>query len=172
MPNVSLVQRMPSTGTKVVTGVVAAVVLAYSLVVAQQVLLGVVAASLVVVVGWVLTAGRESDAVRSLGSPYWVTAFVFAFAVLAYSLVVAQQLLFGFVTASLILLAAAASYLGDRGYAPSMGRGRTLAVAALSVLVLAYALLVAQQVLLGLVAVVLVVLVAWVTSPNGPFGGA
>ena len=164
---------MPSTGTKVATGAVAAVVLAYSLVIAQQVLLGVVAASLVVLVGWVLTDGRASGAVRSLGSPYWVAAFVLAFALLAYSLVIAQRLLFGVVAASLVLLAtAAASYLGDRGYAPSMGRGRTLAAAVVSVLVLAYSLVIVQQVLLGLFAVVLVVLVAWVTSPNGPFGGA
>ena len=164
---------MSTTVAKVVTGVLAALVFAYSLVIAQQVLLGVVAASLVVLVGWVLTDGRESGAVRSLGSPYWVAAFVLAFVVLAYSLVVAQQLLFGVVTASLVLLAtAAASYLGDRGYAPSMGRGRTLAVAVLSVLVMAYSLLIVQQVLLGLIAVVLVVVAAWVTSPNGPFGGA
>ncbi len=163
---------MPSTAAKVVTGLVATLAFAYSLVVAQQVLLGVVAASLVVLVGWVLTDGRESGAIRSLGSPYWVTAFALAVAVLAYSLVVAQQFLFGVVTASLILLvAAAASSLRDRGYAPSMGRTRTAVVGVLSVLVLAYALLVAQQVLLGVFAVLLVWVTAWVTGPNGPFGG-
>lgn len=163
---------MSSTAAKVATGIVAALALAYSLVIAQQVLLGVVAASLIVLVGWVLTDGREAGAVRSLGSPYWVAAFAVAFVVLAYSFVIAQRLLFGVVTAALILLAtAAASYLGDRGYAPSMGRARTAVAGVVSVLVLAYALLIAQQVLLGLVAVLLVFLAAWVTSPNGPFGG-
>ena len=160
---------MPSTSAKAVTGVVALLALTYSLVIAQQVLLGVVAASLVVLVGWILSAGRESGVIRSLTSPYWATAFVVAFALLAYSLVVAQQLLFGLVLASLVLLGAtAASYLRDRGYAPSLGRARTAVAGILSVLVLAYSLLIAQQVLLGLFAVLLVWMTVWVTSPNGP----
>ena len=163
---------MPSRSAKVITGVVAALAFAYSVVIAQQVLLGVVAASLVVLVGWVLTDGRESGAVRSFASPYWVAAFVVAFALLAYSLVIAQRVLFGLVGASLVLLTAAAvSYLRDRGYAPSMGRARTLVVAVLSVVVMAYALVVVQQVLLGLLAVLLLVLVAWLTSPSSPIAG-
>ena len=147
-----------------------ALVLAYSLVIAQQVLLGVVAASLVVLTAWILSGGRGSDVVRSFSSAYWVTAFVVAFALLAYS-VVFQRALFGVVWASLVLLGAAGvSYLRDRGYSPRMGFGRTLVVVVLSVLVLAYALLVAQQILLGLLAVLCLALVAWVTGSNGPFG--
>ena len=163
---------MPSTRAKTVTGVMALLALTYSVVIAQQLLFGVVAASLAVLTGWVLSHGRESDAIRSFASPYWATAFTVAFALLAYS-VVFQRILFGVVWALLALLAAAGvSYLRRRGYAPSMGRARTLAVVVCSALVLLYALLVAQQVLLGLLAVSLVALAAWVTSPNGPFGGA
>ena len=164
---------MPSLRAKAVTGLVAVLALAYSLVVAQQILLGVVAASLVVLVGWVLSGGRESGAIRSFASAYWAAAFLAAFALLTYSLVIAQRVLLGLVLTSLVLLGAAAlPYLRRRGYSPSMGRGRTLAVAALSVLVMLYALLIAQRVLLGFLAVLLVCLVAWVTSPNGPSGGA
>ena len=162
---------MLSLRTKAVTGVVTALVFAYSLLIARQVLLGVVAASLVVLTGWLLSGGRESDVVRSFASAYWVAAFAVALALLAYS-VVFQRTLFGVVWASLVLLGAVGvSYLRDRGYAPSMGFGRTLAVVALSLVVMAYSLLIARQALLGLFAVSLLAAVAWVTSPDGPFGG-
>lgn len=163
---------MPSTSAKVTTGGVAVLVLAYSVVIAQRILLGVVAASLVVLVGWVLSAGRESGAVRTLTSPYWATAFAVAFGLLAYSVVIARQVLLGVVAASLVLLGAAGvSNLRRRGYSPSLGLARTLVVVVLSFVVMGYALIVAQQILLGLLAVLSLVLVAWVTGPHGPFGG-
>ena len=163
---------MPSRAARVVAGVLVALVFTYSLVIAQRVLHGVIAASLIVLTTWLVSYGRESGAVRSLASPHWAAALAVASAILAYSLVIAQQLLFGVVTASLVLLVAAAlSYLRDRGYAPSMSRARTLAVATLSTLVLAYALLIAQQILLGLLTVALIALVAWLTSPTGPIAG-
>ena len=170
--NVSVAKRMPSTAAKVVTGVVVALVLAYSLVIANAVLVGVIVSALVALTAWLLSYGRESDAIRSLRRPSWAAASLLAVLVVAYSVVVARNLLVGVGVASLVLLAATArAFLADRGYAPSMGRARTLVVAALSALVLAYALLVARQLLLGLVAVVALYVVAWLTSPTGPVAG-
>jgi hypothetical protein len=163
---------MPSLSSKVVTGAFAAFVLAYSVVVATQLLLGVVAAALVVLTGWLLAYGRESGAIQSFRRPDWAAAFTVAALVVAYSVVVARSVLVGVVVASLVLLVATArAFLADGGYAVSMGRTRTLVVAVLSVLVLGYALLVARELLLGLAAVALIALVAWLTSPEGPVVG-
>ena len=163
---------MPSTVSNVATGALVALVLAYSLVIADQVLLGVIVSAGLVLTAWLLSYGRESGAIRSLRRPRWAAAFVVAALVLAYSLLVAQNLLLGIAVAVLVFLVAATlSYLADRGYSASLGRTRTFVVVALSVLVLAYALIVARQLLLGLVAVTLLYLVAWVTSPNGPIAG-
>ncbi|WP_129115858.1 hypothetical protein [Halegenticoccus tardaugens] len=91
-------------------------------------------------------------------------------AILAYFFVFVQRPLVG------VLLAAAfyalawilAEYSASAGLTPAFSTGRAVVTAVVVVLVLAYALLVAGQILLGLLAAATVLAVAWLTSPTGP----
>lgn len=90
-------------------------------------------------------------------------------AVLAYFVVIAQGLLVGtLLAAAVYLISWLAAYVADNGYPYSLGPRRTWVLAVLSLFVLLYALLVAGEILLGLLTVALLALVAWVTSPTGP----
>ncbi|MFC4358873.1 hypothetical protein ACFO0N_13065 [Halobium salinum] len=98
-----------------------------------------------------------------------IATAVAVLAVLAYAVVVASQLLLGAILATAVYLVSwLAAYVKDNGYPRSLGPRRTWLVAVLSTLVFLYAIVIAGQVLLGLLAVALIALVAWVTSPTGP----
>jgi hypothetical protein len=91
--------------------------------------------------------------------------------VVAYSVLFAGQLLLGVLVAALVYLIVwlfAEVDLDTRG---AFSAGRAVATATVVVLVIAYALLLAGQILLGLLAAATVFVVAWVTSPTGPFAG-
>jgi uncharacterized membrane protein YhdT len=99
-------------------------------------------------------------------------AWGFVVLVIAYSVLLAGQLLLGVFVATLIYLVvwlfAEFGRLDTRG---AFSASRAVATATVVVLVVAYALLIAGQVLLGLLAAATVFVVAWVTSPTGPFAG-
>jgi hypothetical protein len=100
-----------------------------------------------------------------------LTGFAVA-AVLAYAVVIASQLLLGVVLATAVYHCSwLAAYVRDTGYPRSLGPRRTWLVAVLSAVVFLYAVLVAGQVLLGLLVMAFIALVAWVTSPTGPLAG-
>jgi len=89
--------------------------------------------------------------------------------VLAYAVVVAQRALLGALLAAVVYLLA---WLIDR-LSPGhplgdMSRTRTLAAGAVALAVVAYSVLIAANLLLGVATAVTVVVVAWVTSPYGP----
>jgi hypothetical protein len=89
--------------------------------------------------------------------------------VLAYAIVIAGQILLGILAVAFIFGAAFGhAMLRHYGYPVSLGRTRTIVVVVLSVLILGYALVVAGQILLGFIAVFLLYLTAWLTSPTGP----
>jgi hypothetical protein len=160
---------MPSTAWKVVTGLLMTLVLGYAVVVAGQILLGVVATTVVFLVAWLLAYASESDAVPALGKRRLGLASGLSVFVLAYSLVVARQLLLGVLAVVAIFgVVFGHAILVHHGYPGSLGRTRTIAVGALVVLVMLYALVVAGQILLGVVASLLLCLTAWLTSPTGP----
>jgi len=93
----------------------------------------------------------------------------FAALVLGYAVVVAGNVLLGvFLAAAVYLLAWLIDRLSPGHPLDDMSRERTLAAGALALVVVAYAVLIAANVLLGVVVAVTVVIVAWVTSPYGP----
>ncbi|EJN61306.1 hypothetical protein [Halogranum rubrum] len=160
---------MPSTAWKVATGTLIALVLGYAVVIASSILLGVVAATLVFLLSWLVAYARESEAVPQLSDRAFAAASALSFVVLAYSLVVAGQILFGVLAVVFIFGGAFAhAMLRHHGYPVSLGRTRTILVAVAVVLVMTYSLLVAGQILLGVIASVLLSLTAWLTSPTGP----
>ncbi|MDG5774843.1 hypothetical protein VB773_15275 [Haloarculaceae archaeon H-GB2-1] len=86
--------------------------------------------------------------------------------VVGYAVVIAQQVLLGILAGTFVyLLAWLVSVLDTGG---TVGSTRALLTAVISLLVIAYALLIVQQILLGVVVVLFVVLVSWLTSPRGP----
>ncbi|SEO81237.1 hypothetical protein SAMN04487948_105282 [Halogranum amylolyticum] len=160
---------MPSTAWKVATGTVITLVLAYAVVVAGQILLGVVAATLVFLVSWLVAYARESDAIPPLGNRRLALTSGLSVVVLAYSFLVAGQILLGLLAVvAIFAVAYGHSILTRYGYPASLGRTRTIVVVVLSVLILVYALVVAGQILLGFIAVFLLYVTAWLTSPTGP----
>lgn len=145
---------MPSTA-RIVAGVLAAAVLVYSVVIAQQLLLGVLAASVVVLLG-VLVDGRLDSVRPARTTPGVVLVVVVCTLVLAYSLLIVQSILLG------LLVAAAVWALGIL-VRRAGGRGRLVEAVPVTHLaaglvaagaVLAYALVIAQQLLLGVLAAV------------------
>lgn len=160
---------MPSTAWKVATGTLIALVLGYAVVIAGSVLLGVVAATLVFLVAWLFAHGRESEAIPRLSDRQFAAAVALSFVVLAYSLVIAGQILLG-VLAVVCIFGGTFGYamLTHHGYPVSLGRTRTIVVVVLVVLLMGYSLLIAGQVLLGVIASLLLYLTVWLTSPTGP----
>ncbi|SFL16593.1 hypothetical protein SAMN04487950_2832 [Halogranum rubrum] len=163
---------MPSTAWKVVTGTVMVLIVGYSFVIAGQILLGLVAATLVFLIAWLTSMGRESGAIPQLSQRTFAAASALSFVVLAYSLVIAGQILLGVLAVVFIFGGAFAhAMLRHHGYPVSLGRTRTILVAVAVVLVMTYSLLVAGQILLGIIASLLLSLTAWLTSPTGPLLG-
>lgn len=99
----------------------------------------------------------------------WQTALItVGIAVMVYATLIAQQFLLGLFAACLIYLAGwLVVEVADAG-TRSVGRGRIVVAGVLALGAMAYALLVAQQVLLGVVVALTILLVAWATSPSGP----
>lgn len=163
---------MPSTAWKVATGTLIALVLGYSFVIAGQILLGLVAATLVFLIAWLTSMGRESGAIPQLSQRTFAAASALSFVVLAYSFVIAGQILLG-VLAVVFFFGAAFVHamLRHHGYPVSLGRTRTILVVVTVVLVMAYSLLVAGQILLGIITSLVVYLTVWLTSPTGPLLG-
>lgn len=94
--------------------------------------------------------------------------FIACFAVVAYATLFARQFLLGlFIACLLYLVGWLVVQVADAGTG-SMGRGRTVVAVVLALVALAYALLIAQQVLLGVVVALTILLVAWATRPDGP----
>jgi len=85
--------------------------------------------------------------------------------VLAYAVVVAQRAL---LAAVIYLLAWLIDRLSPGHPLGDMSRTRTLAAGAVALAVVAYSVLIAANLLLGVATAVTVVVVAWVTSPYGP----
>ena len=160
---------MPSTAWKVATGALIALVLGYAVIIAGSILLGVVAATLVFLVSWLVAYGRESEAIPRLGDRQFAAAAALSFVVLAYAVVIAGQILLGVLAVAFIFGATfGRAMLRHYGYPVSLGRTRTIVVTVLVVGIMLYALVVAGQILLGIVASVLLYLTAWLTSPTGP----
>ncbi|MFB6101330.1 MAG: hypothetical protein ABEJ73_02050 [Haloplanus sp.] len=89
--------------------------------------------------------------------------------VVTYAVLIAQRVLLGvFLGALVYLVVWLIARLSPGHPLDDMSRTRTTATAVFVVLVLAYAGLIAANVLLGVVAAVTVAVVAWVTSPGGP----
>jgi hypothetical protein len=143
---------MPST-TRVVAGVLAAATLAYSVVVAQRVLLGVLLASVVVLLG-VLADGRLDSLRPARTTPGVVLVVALCALVLAYSLLIVQSFLFGLVVAAAVWASGVlVRHAGGRDALVEAVPGLHLAAGLLAAgVVLAYTLVVAQQVLLGVLA--------------------
>lgn len=114
--------------------------------------------------------GRSADDPPTTASTTWrVLTGLAVLSVLGYAVVIAGQLLLGTIAAALVYLCSwLVATLRDRGYSVSVGTRRMRLVALFSPLVMLYALLVAGQILLGVLAVAVLFLVAWVTSPEGP----
>lgn len=89
-------------------------------------------------------------------------------AVLAYSVLLAQHPLLGVVVASLLYLLSWLAVTADVAVGAAFSRTRGALTVVVALLTMAYAVLIAQQILLGLFAVVLIVVVSWATSPHGP----
>jgi len=87
-----------------------------------------------------------------------------------YSVVVAASPLLGVFLAALIYLVAwvATVVAANRSFRSDFSRARGVATAVLAVLVVLYSLLIAGQILLGVLLVLFLVVVSWVTSPRGP----
>jgi len=96
-------------------------------------------------------------------------ALLLAAIVLAYAIVIADAVLFGVVVAALIYLLA---WLIDRASTGNplndMSRERRLVTGGVVLVVLAYSIVIAASLLLGVLVAAVVVLVSWVTSPIGP----
>jgi hypothetical protein len=90
--------------------------------------------------------------------------------VVGYSVVVAGSPLLGVFLAALIYLVAwlAATVVPNRDLGSDFSRTRGAATGLVAVLVLAYSLLVVGQILLGVLLVLFLVVVSWITSPRGP----
>jgi len=103
-------------------------------------------------------------------STYWErVGLVLAVLILAYAVVVAQNVLFGlFLAAVVYLLAWLMHHVSPGRPFEEMSRERTIATGLVVVAALAYAVLIAANVLLGIVVAATVVFVAWVTNPYGP----
>jgi len=103
-------------------------------------------------------------------STYWERiGIVLAALILGYAVVVAQNVLFGiFLAVVVYLLAWLMHHLSPGRPLDDMSRERTVATGAVVLVVLAYAVLIAANVLLGIVVAVTVFFVAWVTNPYGP----
>lgn len=160
---------MSSIDWRLPTGLAVLLVSAYALVIAGNILLGVVGATLVFLVGWLLGHAGESDAIPTLGRRREAVASVVTLVALAYGVVFGQTIWVGvFVGILAFGVAFLHAAIAQSQYSPSLGRNRKIAVSVLSLLVMAYALLIVGQLLVGLVAVGLLWLAAWLTSPGGP----
>jgi len=94
---------------------------------------------------------------------------VAAFLVVAYATVIAGNALLGvFAAALLYLLAWVIDRASSGNPLEDMTRARRLATGAVVLIVLAYSVVVAASVLLGVLVSATVVAVAWITSPLGP----
>ncbi|MFB6161504.1 MAG: hypothetical protein ABEJ61_10075 [Haloferacaceae archaeon] len=102
-------------------------------------------------------------------NPWHVGGGLLALLVVAYSTFVGGAFLIGVAAAGLVyLLGWLVALVSPERVAADMGGTRAKATAAVVLLVLAYAVVIAAQILLGVVAATLVVFVSWVTAPNGP----
>lgn len=103
-------------------------------------------------------------------SPRWrVAGSLLAVLVLAYSVVIAGDVLLGVLAAGLVyLLCWLVALVSPERVLADMGSTRAGVALVIAVLVLAYAFVIATQILLGVVVATVVVFVAWLTAPNGP----
>ncbi|WP_049936181.1 hypothetical protein [Haloplanus natans] len=103
-------------------------------------------------------------------STYWErVGVVLAALVLGYAVVVAQNVLIGVLLAAVVyLLAWLMHRLSPGRPLDNMSRERTVVAGVISLVAVAYSVLIAANVLLGVVVAAVVVFVAWVTSPRGP----
>ena len=96
---------MPSTAWHLTVGSLVAVVLAYSVVVAAQPLLGVFLATGIYAVAWLLTMASPPGGFRSqLSSTRATVTGILVVVVLLYSLLVAGQVLLGVIVATFVVL--------------------------------------------------------------------
>lgn len=103
-------------------------------------------------------------------STYWDrVGVVLAVLVVAYAVAVAGNVLFGiFLAAVVYLLTWLIHHLSPGRPLDEMSRERTIATALVALTALGYSVLIAANVLLGIVVAVTVFFVAWVTNPYGP----
>jgi hypothetical protein len=95
----------------------------------------------------------------------WAVTLVVA----AYSVVIASRPLSGVLTGALVYLVAwLAGEISPGGALDAFGSRRAAATGALAVLAVLYSLVVAREILLGVLTAVVVVAVSWVTIPDGP----
>ncbi|WP_224269326.1 hypothetical protein [Haloprofundus salinisoli] len=94
---------MPSNAWKISTWLLAAAIFAYSLIIVQQPLLGVFAATIVYFLGWFAGEFLEAGAFSSTRAAVTVALAVL---VLTYSLFVTQEVLLGVLTTGLVVVVA------------------------------------------------------------------
>lgn len=105
----------------------------------------------------------------SIDRPVRTAGAVLAVLVLAYALVVVQAILLGVVVAGTAYgTAVLVSVASSDGVVAEMGRTRAAVTGVLAVGVVAYALVVVGQPLVGLFLAVLGSLLSWLTAPDGP----
>lgn len=96
-----------------------------------------------------------------------------ALAIVAYATVFQQQLLLGLFVACLFYLVAwLTTQFRDAEVLAGVGRARIAVAVVLALLSLVYSLLVVQQILLGVIVSLTVLVVTWATSPGGPVARA
>lgn len=94
---------------------------------------------------------------------------VVAVVALVYALVIAGQILLGVIVAGAVYgTALLVSVVSPDGVVADMGRTRALVTGFVVVGIVAYAIVIASTLLLGLLAAFLVFLGSWLTAPNGP----
>jgi predicted PurR-regulated permease PerM len=103
-------------------------------------------------------------------STYWDrVGVVLAALIVAYAVVVAQNVLLGiFLAAVLYLVTWLVVRVSPGNPLDDVTRERRLATGAVVLVVLAYAVVIAGSILLGILVAATVALVAWLTSPVGP----
>jgi hypothetical protein len=89
---------------------------------------------------------------------------------LAYALVIAGQLLLGVIAAGFVYVTTwlFATFRPDDGYVEALGPGRAAVLTLIALVNLLYAVVIAGQILLGVIAVCVIALFGFVVAPGGP----
>jgi hypothetical protein len=105
----------------------------------------------------------------SIASTWKLPVAIVALLVVLYAFEVSGNVLFGVALAAVLYLVAwLVARVSPGNPLDDMTRERRLATGAVVLVVLAYSVVIAGAILLGMLVAAVVVLVAWVTSPVGP----